>query len=70
MTCVLKDLANTVNLGNIKKIFVLKLSRLRLLMANLTLLTLILFAFCLLHFQTPRTVNSLFTGFRKWSASI
>ena len=43
--------------GNIK-IFVLKISRHRI----FTMLTFI--------FQTLCTVNSLFTGFRKWSASI
>ena len=54
---LLKSLQIQKIYGSIK-IFVLKLSRHRI----FTMLTLI--------FQTLCTVNSLFTGFRKWSASI
>lgn len=67
MTYVLKNLANTENLGNRKKDICFETQPTSLTYGQFNSAD---SDFCLLYFQTPCTVNSLFTGFRKWSASM
>ena len=70
MTYVLKNLANTENLGNRKKEICFETQPTSLTYGQFNSADSDFVRFLFTLFSTPCTVNSLFTGFRKWSASM